>query len=222
MQDVQFTPGQKTDTKHANRFELKTHERVYYLSAETAQEMTEWMMLLGALIQTFKPSPDDLSVGGTMANPDKAGWIKKQGNNFREGWNRRYMAIKDGTLCYYTRYEDFVQDQPIAAINTLLVSVRIGKGGAKAKNHQFQLVTQQRNYEFQAETKEEMMSWISAIQNSILWSLNQMQSDVANTRNITETIPPEKVRKKRKRKNERTKKERKKARKKERKKRGGA
>lgn len=196
MQDIIFTPSTKTDVKHAFRFELKTHERIYYLSAESAQEMTEWLMLLGALIQTFKPSADDQTVGGGMACPDKAGWIKKQGTNFREGWNKRYMALKDGTLCYYTRYDDFVQDKPITSINTLLVSVRIGRGGSKAKNHQFQLVTQQRNYEFQAESKEEMMAWITAIQNSILWSLNQMQSEVADTRNIKETISPEKVRQK--------------------------
>jgi hypothetical protein len=77
-----------------------------------------------------------LKVGGTMANPDKAGWIRKQGNTFHEGWNKRYMAIKDGTLCYYTKYEDFVEDRPITSIDTLLVTVKIGKGGAKSKNHQ--------------------------------------------------------------------------------------
>ena len=80
----------------------------------------------------------------------QAGWLKKQGNTFREGWNRRYVAIKDGCLAYYTRYEDFVLDQPLHVIQTLLVSVRIGRGGAKGKNHQFQLVTQHRNYEVRA------------------------------------------------------------------------
>jgi hypothetical protein len=38
-----------------------------------------------------------------------------------------------------------------------------------------------------------MMSWITAIQNSILWSLNQMQSSVADERNLTETILPDKA-----------------------------
>ncbi len=54
-------------------------------------------------------------------------------------------------------------------------------------------MTHSRNYEFQAETKEEMMSWCTAIQNSILFSLNRMQSEVTDTRNITETIAPDKV-----------------------------
>jgi hypothetical protein len=57
------------------------------------------------------------------------------------------VAIKDGNLCYYNLYEDFVNDTPLHCIKTLLVSVRIGSGGAKGKNHQFQLVMQNRTYE---------------------------------------------------------------------------
>jgi hypothetical protein len=77
----------------------------------------------------------------------QAGWLRKQGHSFHEGWARRYVAIKEGSLCYYARYEDFNLDQPLNCIQTLLVTVRIGSGGAKAKNHQFQLVTPRRNYE---------------------------------------------------------------------------
>ena len=43
------------------------------------------------------------------------------------------------------------------------------------KNHQFKLVTnQQRNYEFQATTADELKGWATAVQDSILWSLNQV------------------------------------------------
>jgi len=64
------------------------------------------------------------------------------------------MAIKEGILCYYASYDDFKQERPINTINTLLVTVKVGRGGKREKTHQFQLVTRQRNYEFQAETKE--------------------------------------------------------------------
>jgi hypothetical protein len=52
--------------------------------------------------------------------------------------------------------------------------VQVGTG-RKMKNHQFKLVTnQQRNYEFQANTADELKGWASAVQDSILWSLNQV------------------------------------------------
>lgn len=100
LKDMAIVRPSKVTDRHAFRFELETRERTYYFNAESAQDMTEWMMLLGAAIQMFVPSSNEV-VGGAMANPDKAGWIKKQANNTRGGWNRRYLAIKDGTLCYY-------------------------------------------------------------------------------------------------------------------------
>lgn len=195
MKSVRPPSSMKVDGKHPYRFELETYERTFYFSTDTAQEMTEWMTFLGATIQAYKPTAADSQVGGSMCSPDKEGWLKKQSNNeFRTVWNRRYVAIKEGTLCYYNKYDDFKLDNPVATINTLLVTVKVGQGGNKAKNHQFQLVTQQRNLEFQADSKEEMMSWITAIQNSILWSLNQMQSE--STRDVIkkqEKISPEKA-----------------------------
>eukprot|EP00051_Salpingoeca_urceolata_P023943 m.413051 g.413051 ORF g.413051 m.413051 type:complete len:1593 (-) comp20172_c4_seq19:1349-6127(-) len=192
MLSVRPATASKPDAKHNHRFELDTMERTFYFSAESAQEMTEWMTLLGAAIQINKPMSGESQIGGAMSEPDKAGWIKKQGSNFKE-WSKRYLAIKDGTLCYYQSFQEFKQGNPAATINTLLVTVKIGKGGKKGKNHQFQLVTQQRNYEFQAESHEDKMAWITCIQNSILWSLNQMQSAQTPSRNPTEDIPPEKV-----------------------------
>ncbi len=70
MESVVFTPTPKGE-RHANRFELKTLERTYFLSADSSQELTEWLMLLGALIQTFKPSEDDTSVEPNPPKPPK-------------------------------------------------------------------------------------------------------------------------------------------------------
>ena len=47
------------------------------------------------------------------------------------------------------KYDDFKTDKPNLSMDTLLVNVRIGRGGAKARLHQFEIVTsQQRNHEF--------------------------------------------------------------------------
>jgi hypothetical protein len=154
--------------------------------------MTEWLMLLGAVIQKFKPGPGDDQVGGSMSNPAMQGWVKKASHNFHDGWNRRYMAVKEGRLCYYSKYDDFKAGNPICTINTQLVTVKVGQG-SKAKSHQFQLVTHQRKFDFQALSKEELAAWVSAIQTSILWSLNQGMAVTSEARNIKQAIPPEKA-----------------------------
>ncbi len=54
MVAVRWTPT-SSDSKYLNRFELETHERIYYFSADTSDEMTRWMTLLGIEITMHKP-----------------------------------------------------------------------------------------------------------------------------------------------------------------------
>lgn len=170
---TKMTPGPH---KHNNRFELETHQRTWFFSCESTSEMTEWMMTLGGQIMAYVADPDDNSVGGKMSNPDRAGYIRMRGNDFLFQWKRRYYAVKNGELCYYTSYEDYIEDIPVESLNCQLMTVKVGADGTKKSKHQFQVVSPSRTYEFQAESKEDMEATIRAIQEQILHALNQMQS----------------------------------------------
>ena len=62
----------KTPSSHNNRFQLLTSENCFLFSADSIQDMTAWIMLLGAAIQRYVPSADASPEGGSMANPSKA------------------------------------------------------------------------------------------------------------------------------------------------------
>ena len=76
-----------------------------------------------------------------------------------------------------------------------MVNVRIGRDGAKARQHQFEIITsQQRSHEFRvsapfstltvlADTHEDMMGWVAAIQASILWSYEHIPEDTSSVSN---------------------------------------
>ena len=89
MLDVRPTPATKAESRHRFRFELETQQRTWYFNAHTANDLTQWMMTLGAMIQTYVSSPEDTSIGGRMANPEKCGWVKMRGNDFLQQWTRR-------------------------------------------------------------------------------------------------------------------------------------
>ena len=57
------------------------------------------------------------------------------------------------------KYEDFKADRPLRSLDTLLVNVRIGRDGAKARMNQFEIVTsQQRNHEFRVSYRRAMIA----------------------------------------------------------------
>ena len=89
MIDVRPTPtSADKGSKFNHRFELDTPTRTWYFNAESVSEMTEWMMLIGALIQENKSKTVDTTTGGSMSNPDKAGWVKIRANDFLQQLHR--------------------------------------------------------------------------------------------------------------------------------------
>ncbi len=58
-----------------------------------------------------------------------------------------------------------------------LLTVRVAKGGALARMHQFEIVSAtQGRYEFRADTSSDLDLWVQAIQNSILGALEALPS----------------------------------------------
>lgn len=54
MKGVRWS-AKTSDSK--SRFELETYERTYFLLADSAQDGTEWITLLGTQIALHKPPP---------------------------------------------------------------------------------------------------------------------------------------------------------------------
>jgi hypothetical protein len=78
-------------------FELETSNRTYYLSANSAQEMTEWMVFLGTIIATAKlPSTQEPST----ARAERSGHVKVR-ETFGTAWTDRYVAVKGTSIYVY-------------------------------------------------------------------------------------------------------------------------
>jgi hypothetical protein len=176
MVQVRSTSMSSGPHKHAFRFELETHQRTWLFNADSAKEMTEWMMTLGGQIMSYVADPDDDSVGGRMANAEHAGFIRMRGDDFLFQWKRRYLAVKSGEVCYYNSYEDYIEDIPVESLNCQLMTVKVAANGTKKSKHQFQVVSPSRTYEFQAESKEDLEATTRALTSAILFALEQMMS----------------------------------------------
>jgi len=177
MMGVRPTENPARTWGYENRFELDTPERTYYLCAETVTDMTEWMMLLGALIEGNRATFDNM--GGAMAMPDKTGWVKLRSHDLGQRFHRHYVAIKDGKMCFYKLFLDFQSGNPLHTIDLMFITVKMAVGG-KGKKHnacQFQIVTKDHTYECQAESLSELKSLVASIQAGILFALNTLESN---------------------------------------------
>ncbi|XP_048589328.1 arf-GAP with Rho-GAP domain, ANK repeat and PH domain-containing protein 1 isoform X2 [Nematostella vectensis] len=159
MKDVLVEPG---ETRKA-RFNLITGNRVFMLASDTMTDMNLWAQTLMAAILQYKADDSVKKPGGTMSDPDKEGWLKKQGHNMMGDWKRRYVAIKGGSICYYDTYDDFQFETPIHSIEAQLASVK------QDPNHRnrFNIITSQKTFSFQVENDFEVSSWIEAVQRAI-------------------------------------------------------
>ena len=61
-----------------NRFDLVVINRVFQFSADSLEESQVWISVLHAAISRFKPQ--EAKEGGNMSDPDRQGFILKQGH----------------------------------------------------------------------------------------------------------------------------------------------
>ncbi|XP_028409289.1 arf-GAP with Rho-GAP domain, ANK repeat and PH domain-containing protein 1-like [Dendronephthya gigantea] len=160
------------DTKRS-RFDLACAGRTYMfaLGIEEMDAIQVWaQILMSAIIQVRKEDETNVSQnpGGDMFEPDKKGFLKKQGNNVVADWKKRYVAVKDGMFAYYHNYEDFIVASPINTINMNLASVKVDP---KSPNR-LQLVTPHRTYLFQCDEEQELKSWVAALEKAIQLALS--------------------------------------------------
>ena len=110
---IRETP--KVDAKRQFGFELVTTERVYWLYSESKQELSQWMLLIGLLIDNEAHAKDALSGTGASSSstasqppmspgadrPDKRGPVKLREHKVSKTWIEYYMDIRLGTISLY-------------------------------------------------------------------------------------------------------------------------
>ena len=61
-----------------NRFDLVVINRVFQFSADSLEDSQVWINVLHAAISRFKPQ--EVKEGGNMSDPDRQGFLLKQGH----------------------------------------------------------------------------------------------------------------------------------------------
>ena len=159
------------DGKNGFKFHLMTYSDNFIFKASTFEDMQLWSLALyGAIIQENKRVEE--RTGGNMENPTKAGYLKR--NN-----KKIFLAVKDQYLCFYNSQQDYLDNKVLRRIDNKTSSVRI----IDRSKYKFALTLPDKEIKLQAENEEEMLSWVSSIQNSIkiaiegLTDANYLSSD---------------------------------------------
>ncbi|XP_068702359.1 arf-GAP with Rho-GAP domain, ANK repeat and PH domain-containing protein 1-like isoform X3 [Montipora foliosa] len=159
MRDIELI----RDLNKRPAFKVITPNRVFILASESTTEVNLWSQTLMEAIITSKGDWETVKSGGDMADPDKEGWLKKQGHNVVGDWRNRYVAVKDDKICYYDSHDDFNYATPINCINAALAKVKAVEGN----KNRFVIITFMKNYCFQADSELDTASWIVAIETAI-------------------------------------------------------
>ncbi len=89
-----------------NRFDLVVINRVFQFHSTSADDSQTWIDVLHAAISKFKPQEHEFKQGGNMHNPDKHGFLLKQGHGaLNKGFRERYVALKESKFAYYETKE---------------------------------------------------------------------------------------------------------------------
>ena len=78
-----------------NRFDLVVINRVFQFSADSLDDSQVWISVLHAAISKFKPQ--EAKDGGIMSDPDKQGFILKQGHGPFAKFKERQVHVH---VCY--------------------------------------------------------------------------------------------------------------------------
>lgn len=107
---------------------------------------------------------------------DKCGWInKKAGKSLISKWDRRFAVLKNGQFRLYRDLKADIADHS-ASMDCLVTNVKSVPAGETNKPWVFQMVGIERTYVLQADSEEEMHSWLTCIQNATAAALASAES----------------------------------------------
>ncbi|KDP46512.1 hypothetical protein JCGZ_08484 [Jatropha curcas] len=113
------------------------------------------------------PNPDDYKNIEFWSNPERSGWLTKQGDYIKT-WRRRWFVLKQGKLLWFKDNHVNRQSIPRGVIpvgNCLTVK---GAEDVLNKPFAFELSTNQDTMYFIADSEKEKEEWINSIGRSIV------------------------------------------------------
>ncbi|KAK7305381.1 hypothetical protein VNO77_43286 [Canavalia gladiata] len=143
--------------KHSNQF-------LYLREREREKMENLWRAATGQ-----DPSPEDYQGIDFWSNPERAGWLTKQGDYIKT-WRRRWFVLKQGKLFWF---RDPVAASSPSAIPRGVVSVAscLTVKGAEDLLHKpsaFELSTPNNTMFFLADSDKDKEDWINSIGRSIV------------------------------------------------------
>jgi len=182
-----------------------TGEHVQQAFVEIVREVRKYRT------ESFAPSDKDKKKGkpafdmeAETAKYDKFGTIGlahagKPTATVKKG-KKVWAGLKEGEMLLFNGIKEFQEQKSFATIPMLTSTVKpfFCKGSDNAPNRPFyfELVNIQKTYVFQAETQEDMLTWMEKIQHSIAMKLNTVTSvkemkSAANSNSSTDRTPEE-------------------------------
>lgn len=161
------------DQKNGFKFLLATYSDDFMFKAVTFENMQLWVMVLSSgIIQENQRV--EKRTGGNMQNPTKAGYLKRNKKSLRDQDKRNlFFVIKDQYMCCYNSQQDYLDNKVLRRVDNKTASVRL----VDRMKCKFILTLPDKEIKLQAESEEEMLSWIAAIQESIKLAIQRLTDD---------------------------------------------
>ncbi|KAM4702579.1 pleckstrin homology domain-containing family A member 1 isoform 3-T3 [Rhinophrynus dorsalis] len=163
-------------------FVINTGMRKYFLQANDQQDLVEWINVLNKATKITVPkSSDPLCPTDSLNNQIENAGIKKQ-ISYRtdivggvpiitptqmKTWKRRYFLLDENTIAYF---KSELERDPLRVIQLKEVQKvqECKQSDIMMRDNLFEIVTSSRTFYVQADSPEEMQSWIRAISGAIV------------------------------------------------------
>ncbi|KAK6935738.1 Pleckstrin homology domain [Dillenia turbinata] len=122
------------------------------------------------------PNPEDYEGIEFWSNPERTGWLTKQGEYIKT-WRRRWFVLKQGKLFWFKDSYISRVSKPRGVIPVSKCLTVKGAEDVLNKQYAFELSTSQDTMYFIADSEKEKEEWINAIGRSI----------VQHSRSVTDT-----------------------------------
>ncbi|EEF36743.1 pleckstrin homology domain-containing protein 1 [Ricinus communis] len=113
------------------------------------------------------PNPEDYKKIEFWSNPERAGWLTKQGNYIKT-WRRRWFILKQGKLLWFKEKHVTRHSIPRGVVPVGQCLTVKGAEDVINKPFAFELSTNQETMYFIADSEKEKEEWINSIGRSIV------------------------------------------------------
>lgn len=155
--------NQKKRRKNPNLIPHLTQKHAIFLSLSSKKMENLWRAATGQ-----DPNPDDYKGVEFWTNPERAGWLTKQGDYIKT-WRRRWFILKQGKLLWFKDPASVSRrSSPRGVVSVGSCLTVKGAEDIVNKAFAFELSTRDSTMYFIADTEKEKEDWINSIGRSIV------------------------------------------------------